>query len=941
MPPVLRGPVFALWTFIAMLVAQQLALLATDTWWFRSISLESVFTTTLVARVVCGVIGGAWIWAAIRSSAALAFRNTPPGPARVHMIRMAERSWGFLAKPGALQTLVSNAAALLALFAGLIASTQWSDLLLAQNRVDFGYTEPILGLDAGFYVFTLPALDEITGFLRVGAALALITAVGIYQVRGAVLLTTRQDEEGDEVPTVAIDPAPRRHIAWLLATNVLLWALAVHLGRFYILADPSGLFAGPGWTDVQVKLPLLTLQSASIAFAAFLMFQAVERSSGGSLVGAITLVVGVRAISGFLPQMAQSILVLPNELDREGYYISEHLKAARLAWGLDKIDEAQLAGEGRIDAAGLAEHRATLDSIRLWDTAPVLASLRQMQEIRTYYDFVSVDLDRYVVDGQLRQTMSSARELVPSNLPAQARTWVNETMTYTHGYGLALGPVNEVAAGGLPGLYIKDIPPVSTDPVFEIKRPGIYFGETVSEPVFVMTENPEFDHPSGEDNAFTSYEGEAGVEVGGLFRKLLIASRIGNFSMLLTDSIAPGSRVFLYRNVREIVARIAPFLGVDDDPYLVVHEGRLVWILDAYTSSERFPYSPTVKGLGNYVRNSVKVTIDAYDGIPRFYVSDPNDPMVRAWSGVFPELFQPLDAMPAGLRAHLRYPTDLFAVQADMFATYHMQEAQLFYNREDEWELPTVDSLQMQPYYTVMTLPDGDAEEFILMLPFSPRGKPNLSAWMVARSDGEHYGKLRVYRFPKERTVYGPSTMVARINQDSAISEKLSLWNQQGSKASLGTMLVVPIKDALIYVQPLYLAAEQSSIPELKRVIVGYGDHIAMGGTLDEALDAIFGKVGAGPSAGDHASAADEAPPTATAPTPTDVRQAVIDAWARVRRAAASGDFSAMGDEMAQMDRLVRELGPAPMNAGDAAAPTGTTAPATGTPAPEAAPSVP
>lgn len=902
MPGVLRGPVFALWAFIAIFVVQQLALLATDTWWFRSIGQEAVFDTTLVARAVCATLGAVLVWAAIRLNGELAFRNTAVLPFRIQAIPR-ESPWGLLAVPGALRTLVNNGAAVFALLAALAAQSQWSDLMLAAHRVDFGYTEPILGLDAGFYVFTLPALDEVVGFVRAAMALGLITTAGIYVARGAIQLTTTQDEDGDEVPTVAIPPAPRRHLAWLLATNVLLWALATHLGRFYILADPKGLFAGPGWTDVQVKLPLLTLQSVSLAVAAFLAFQAIERASLGSLVGGTTLIVAVRALAGFAPQAAQSLLVLPNELDREGYYISEHLKATRLAWGIDGVEEAPLPGEGTLNAERLAEHRTTLDSIRLWDTGPVLASLRQMQEIRTYYDFVSVDLDRYVVDGQLRQTMSSARELVPSNLPQQARTWVNETMTYTHGYGLALGPVNEVAPGGLPELYVKDIPPVVTDPVFHVERPAIYFGETTSNPVFVGTQNPEFDHPSGEDNAFTTYNGEAGVEVGSLLRKVLIAARLGSFSMLLTDSIQPGSRVFLYRNIRQIVDRVAPFLIVDDDPYLVVHDGRLVWILDAYTASERFPYSPTIRGLGNYVRNSVKVTVDAYDGTPKFYIADSEDPLVKAWSAVFPGLFQPLSAMPEGLRAHLRYPSDLFSVQASMFATYHMQEAQLYYNREDEWEIPAVDGLTMQPYYTIMRLPGEPEEEFIEMLPFSPRGKPNLAAWMVARSDGEHYGKLRVYRFPKERTVYGPSTMVARINQDSAISEKLSLWNQQGSKATLGTMLLVPIEDALLYVQPLYLAAEQSSIPELKRVIVGYGDKIAMGQDLNEALNAIFGAAQPAQPETTERPAAD-----ATAPANDDARAAVIRTWQKVRTAASSGDFSAMGAEMAEMDRWVRAL---------------------------------
>ena len=433
--------------------------------------------------------------------------------------------------------------------------------------------------------------------------------------------------------------------------------------------------------------------------------------------------------------------------------------------------------------------------------------------------------------------MLSPRELLSSNLPN--RTWINEHLTFTHGYGVSLSPVNQVTPEGLPVLFIKDIPPQSNMDL-KVKQPEIYFGELANDHVFVNTGTKEFDYPEGEKNVYKNYEGKGGFPVGSFIKKVILAARFKTLKILCADDIESESRVLMYRNITERVQKVAPFLRLDNDPYLVISEGRLIWLYDAYTVSNRYPYSQKIPRFGNYVRNSVKISIDAYDGSMNFYISDLSDPIIQTYQNIFPDLFQNLSEMPKDLRSHIRYPSDLFAIQTFIYATYHMKRPQVFYNKEDQWEIPEIDGRVMQPYYTIMKLPGEEQEEYILMVPYTPRGKSNLSAWMVARSDGGSYGKLDVYMFPKQKLVYGPSQIVARINQDAEISRQISLWDQRGSSVIQGTLLVIPIEESLVYVRPLYLKADSGKIPELKRVIVGYEDNIAMERTLDEALKKIF-----------------------------------------------------------------------------------------------------
>jgi uncharacterized membrane protein (UPF0182 family) len=661
-------------------------------------------------------------------------------------------------------------------------------------------------------------------------------------------------------------------------------AVQYHLRRYSVMFGTSQLMDGPGYTDVQVVLPLLTLQAILTALAGFMVFQAIDQLRGGWFIWAFLLVVGGTSIAAFVPGTVQQLIVLPNELDRESAYLAEHIRASREAWGLSDVEERTLTGEAKLTYEDIEANDATIQNVRLWDHQPLLETFRQVQEIRTYYDFSGVDNDRYVIDGEIRQTMLSPRELLADTLPEAAQTWVNQSLVYTHGYGVALGPVNRVTGEGLPYLFVQDIPPTSTgDASLAIDRPELYYGERMRTPVFVRTGEREFDYPTADGNAYASYEGKGGVTISGILRRLLMSIRLGSVEVLLSSDINAGSRLLLYRNVVERVERVAPFLWIDEDPYMVIADGRLKWIVEAYTHTDRFPYSAHERTPGpdrtsasyprgvtknrpgrvNYVRNSVKVLVDAYDGSLELYQTDPDDPIANAWAAAYPDLFKDPAGITPTIREHLRYPRTLFGLQAKLFTSMHMTDSQMFYNREDEWEVPFWDvessnsdqargwgrrSVEMSPYYTIMKLPGEDKEEFILMLPFVPKGKANLSAWMVARSDGDNYGGLRVYRFPKDRLIFGPGQIVSRMLQDDQISEKLTLWNQQTSEAELGTLLVIPVEESLLYLRPLYLRASNDAIPELKRVIVAYENRIAMASTLEEGLREIFEVTGSRPS---------------------------------------------------------------------------------------------
>ena len=810
-------------------VLPNLVELVTDWWWFGELGQQATYATILTTQTALGVIAFALSLAWLTLNLRIAARTLP---VESQVVSTPEGMTVALPARREVQSLGSIVAAGAAVLGALFAASGWQDVLGWQQAEAFGTTDPILGFDVAFYVFTLPVLDLARSFAvaQVGVAAAGVGA--LYLLGGQLSLTPFGIRLGSRA---------RRHLALLAAAFLVLLAAGAWLDRPHTLLTVDGIIRGAGYTDVHARLPfaLAEMAAALLGAACAVAYAFTERTA------AAAAAVGIYAVVALVGQVyagaIQRFVVSPNEQVREAPYIQHNIDATRRAFALDTIQQRQLTGDAELTRADIDKNRQTLDNVRLWDHQPLLETFGQIQEIRTYYDFTAVDNDRYVIDGQLRQVMLSARELNPAALPN--RTWVNERLTFTHGHGLTLGPVNQVTAEGLPVLFIRDLPPVSNVNL-PVTEPSLYFGELSNEYAIVKTKTREFHYPKGDDNVFTSYAGTGGIVLDSLWKKLAFAARFRNYQLLLSDDITPESRMIFDRQIKRRAQKIAPFLTFDDDPYLIVHEGRLFWMLDAYTVTSRYPYATEGAPGVSYIRNAVKVVVDAYHGATTFYLAEPSDPIIRAYAKAFPGLMQPLANMPAGLRSHVRYPEGIFGMQSSVYSTYHMTSAAVFYNKEDQWEVPTIDAsgqaVRMTPYYTIMRLPGENAAEFIQMLPFTPRRRDNLASWLVARSDGDHYGQLMAFEFPKQKLVFGPRQVVARISQDQVISPQITLWNQQGSEVIQGTLMVIPIEESLLYVRPLYLRAQQGRIPELTRVIVAYQNSIVMERTLDAGLARLF-----------------------------------------------------------------------------------------------------
>jgi uncharacterized membrane protein (UPF0182 family) len=707
----------------------------------------------------------------------------------------------------------------------------------------------------------------------------------------------------------------RFHVAALVATLFLVTALRTWFVRMPgLLYSTTGPLFGASYANLHGSLIGMKLAAvAAVAGAVIVIVGARSQRPLRAILMATAIYAGVWFVAvNIYPAAINRLVVAPNELAKETPQLLRHIEATRRAWGLDSVVVRDLNGEARLTEADIAANRGTVDNVRLWDRDPLLQTFGQLQEIRTYYDFVSVDDDRYHIDGRYRQVLLSPRELNSASLPT--RTFINERLTFTHGMGLTLSPVNEVTDEGLPVLFVKDLPPVASVSL-KVTRPEIYFGEKTDSWVFANTGQREFDYPSGDENVYASYQGKGGIEVRSWLRRLLFATYFRSMKVLLSSDITNQSRAMYFRNIADRAERVLPFLTFDQDPYLVIDDsGRLFWILDAYTRTTRYPYSQRVAYGVNYMRNSVKVVIDAYDGTTTAYIADPHDPLVQTLAKVFPGIFHALAEMPADLRAHLRYPEMLFRAQSDLYATYHMDEPVTFYHREDQWQKPGPVQNEEQtrdPFlrHMVMRLPGEKNAEYIFMVPFTPRGKDNLASWMVARNDAPHYGQLIVYRVPKQSLVYGPSQIVNRINQDTSISSLLTLWDQRGSQVLWGNLLVIPIEEALIYVQPIYLRAQGGSIPELKRVVVAYQNEVVMGETLDAALSQLFH--------GGAANATAATPGTQNIPQSASVADLSRDASAIYQHAIdaqRAGDWARYGDEITRLGEALKRIEAATAN---------------------------
>jgi len=899
-----RGRLFGAFVLVAVVVPSAVTFY-TDWLWFGESGYQEVFATTLTAQATLGAAGMAVAFGVLLANFRIALRKFMPralvvstreGPMKVAIDRRRLQPAG---------TLVAAAAAMLF---GLFASARWQDWLFFRHAQPFADVDPVLGRNIAFYVFQLPFLEALQAYLFVLIALAGMMAGAVYVLAGALTV--------DLTRGVRAARGAQRHIAVLAAALLLVLAFGAYLAVPGLLTTQAGIIHGVANVDLAVRIPALRiLMIVALAGAALALYQMVA-ASWWPLAAAAALYIAV-SVAGWVGAAAmQRFVIAPNEQVRETPFIEHNIAATRRAFALDTVEERELSGDSLLTRRDIEANQATLANVRLWDHQPLLQTFSQIQEIRTYYDFVSVHNDRYMIDGQYRQIMLSARELNSESLPN--RNWINERLTFTHGYGVTLGPVNQVTPEGLPVLFIKDLPPQSSVDL-RIDEPSIYYGELSNDHVFVRTKAREFHYPKGEDNVYTTYAGNGGIPISGFLRRLLFSIRFRSFKVLLSDDITNESRVMFYRRLSERVARIAPFLQYDPDPYLVIADGRLFWLQDAYTTTRHYPYStPAAAGI-NYIRNSIKATVDAYHGTVAFYLIDETDPIGRTLQRIYPALFRPLAEMPADMRARLRYPEQIFAMQAAMYATYHMTNPAVFYNKEDMWEIPTIGTEQspeqMQPYYAMMRLPGELAPEFIQMLPFTPARKDNLASWLVARSDGEHYGRLRVFQFPKQKVVFGPRQIVARINQDQAISPQITLWNQQGSEVLQGTLLVIPIEESLIYIRPLYLRSAGGRIPELKRVIVAHQNQIVMDDTLEKALARLFPTEAApavGPPPVETGAAGAAAPrepaPAAPAMAADALVARAVEHYRRAIQAQRDGDWATYGEEIRRLGAVIEQM---------------------------------
>ncbi|MDA0746776.1 MAG: UPF0182 family protein [bacterium] len=925
------------WIVIAVLVGGFFGLnflvsYYTDWLWFRNLDFQAVFWRMLRARFTSGALFGILAALIVGPNLWVAGRFTRQA------LRLGGSPWEEGEVPGEVflrsRATYAVVGVVLVFILSNIGASQWPVFLRFFHAQSFGVSDPIFNNDVGFYIFQLPFYGFVAGFL-IGALVVSAVVVGlIYAAAGGIRFQ----------PQVEVMPRPLAHMSVIGGAFLLVMAWNYRLKIYELLYSQGRISFGAGYVDVNVQIWAYWVLVLGFLAAAIYLFLTLRSDMSRLRVAGIAVLVGGTIVVGSVPAaLVQKLVVEPSELTKEAPYIEYNLEATTRAYGLDRIEEQKFEASDNLTRADIDANPLTIRNIRVWDERPMKQVYQQVQEIRPYYVFHHVDVDRYTVDGVYRQVMLSARELDTNRLPLQARNWVNERLQYTHGYGITMSQVNRITPEGLPALMIKDIPPISS-PGLEVDRPEIYYGERTYAHVVVKTGIEEFDYPKGDENQFTTYQGTGGVAMGGWFNRLAFSARFMDVNLLLSGYIRPDSRIMFRRQVRERVQTVAPFLVYDSDPYMVLSEGKLYWIQDAYTASDMYPYSTRWRNV-NYIRNSVKVVIDAYNGKVTFYQADKEDPIIRAYMEIFPGLFRPLSSMPKGLRSHLRYPIDLFRIQAARYRDYHMQDVQVFYNQEDLWEIPNEmysgRSQMMEPYYLITKLPGEQKEEFLLMVPYTPAKKDNMIAWLAARCDEENYGHLLVYKLPKDKLIFGPMQIEARVDQQPDIASQLTLWGQVGSEVIRGNLLAIPIESSFLYVEPIYLQARQeqeqqqfaqqgegmqaegrrgpqpsrqqersTAIPELKQVIVAFGGQVLMRDTLEDALTALFG-----PKPGEQPVVQRESQRKAFEPALRGKVQSAAELAAeaesryeRVRFALQGWDWARAGEEMKALERVIGEL---------------------------------
>ncbi len=829
---------FGIWVAVGGIVGLGIFLLATGMYievlWFKNLGYSSVFWKRLFWKwglfFIFGILSFIFIW--LNAGVVKKFTGYKPLGWQVYFRFMSLGAIAFFI--------------LFSIGMGSGVARRWEDVLMFIKQVPSGVSDPIFSKDVSFYLFSLPVYSFLSGWLFRLLIITLISMVVLYRfyTRRSYVLSG-----GRIISPIAGKGIIHSSIIGVILMAILMWRTFLKI--YMLLYSKRGVVFGASYTDVNAQVvayKIYIVILASVALA--ILFSSITRRWKPILWALGAWFVGWIVVVNIYPAVVQQLSVKPSELDREIPYIENNIEYTRIAYKLDVVEEKSFEFN-TLTLDKIEKNRAIIDNIRLWDWRALRSTYKQIQEIRLYYEFDEIDIDRYILDGKYRQVMLATRELPVKKLPASSKGWINERFKYTHGYGLCMNAVNDFTVEGLPNLLIKDMPPMSTFPEIEVRRPEIYYGERTDEHVFVKTTTEEFDYPKGDENVYTIYQGNGGVMIGSWIRKFAFALRFDEIEVLLSQYLKSESRVMFRRQIKERVTTIAPFLAYDQDPYMVVDNGRLWWIWDAYTVSGNYPYSeryprgyPDRFSSLNYIRNSVKVVIDPYNGDVTFYVFDEEDPIIQTWRKIFPKLFREKEEMPSGLMKHTRYPEDFFKIQAYMYSIYHMGNPQVFYNKEDLWETAKevyfTSTQWVLPYYVIVRLPGMEKEEFIQIIPFTPTKKDNMIAWMAARCDGDKYGKILVYKFPKEKLIYGPMQIEARIDQDREISEKLTLWGQLGSRVIRGNLLVIPIENSLIYVEPVYIQAEQAQMPELKQVIVAYGNKVVWDESFDRALRAVF-----------------------------------------------------------------------------------------------------
>ncbi len=905
----------------------------TDFLWFEHLGFRDMFVKRLTVRlavfavafvVALIVMAGSWLWAR-----RWALGETTP----------VDRT---ILRSGGIRGLIVGVALALAFLFASAAAGQWEELLLLSNAQSFGVTEPIFGRDVGFYIFQLPVYEFFQGWLLMLLFIAAIGLVPIYAGSSLVEL-----QRGTWRPTRSA--ALRRQLALLGGLALLVWAAGYGLDIFRLNFSNRGVAYGASYTDLRAGLWSLRLQMVFMGLTALAVLYNFFRPSLRLplLTGALWLLSSL-LLGGLLPGLLQRYVVEPNELALETPYIENNIEFTRRAYSLDLIETTPFGQPSDLSPEDLLENEDVLRNIRLWDYRPLQQTYQQLQGLRPYYAIGEIDIDRYTIDGEQRQVMLAARELDKSRLPAPS--WVNRNLEFTHGYGIVMNPVNEVTAEGQPDFFIKDLPPQSRVESIEVTRPEIYFGELTDDTVYVGSSREEFSYPSGEENVYTNYNGTGGILLNSFIKRLAFAMRQSDTNVLLSNDITDTTRVQFRRNIQDRIRELTPFLQLDADPYLVVtDDGRLVWLQDAYTISDDYPYATptslsarpsvvetTPAGVAlpqlarnlKDIRNAVKITVDAYDGNVTYYLTDPDDPIIRSYAAAFPGVFQPFESMPADLQAHLRYPVDMYWAQAHQLLTYHMTDVRVFYNKEDLWQIPTEirqddqgnNVQESEPYYVTLPLPGEQEPEYLLILPLSPANKNNMIAWMAARNDPGHYGELLVYELPRQSLIFGPLQVEGRIDQEPSISQQFTLWDQRGSSVIRGNLLVLPINRSFLYVEPIYLLSESNALPELRRIVTASNTGVAMAETIDRALLALSRQEETGVTS-DTSPDVETAPPddSATAPdalptppsNPTTVEELVAAANAHLlaaEQAQRDGDWARYGEELAELRAALEQL---------------------------------